>query len=123
MYRHIGGNAGLLKFQRVDIDPDFCRARGERSPIVTDLANVQTRAENEQQIGVLYGEVAATVADRAGASAIERVLVPNRIMGVPTRDHGYIEFFDKPNEVGVSARETHPVSGENHGSLCISNRL
>ncbi len=82
-----GRTVGLLKFGGVDIDLDLEGIARERLPVVTGLPDVEARSEDQQKVGILHREVPGAVADGALASAKERVVGGDEVVG-PGRGDG-----------------------------------
>ena len=95
----VGLEGGFDQFGCVDVDLDAGGEAGERLPVVAGLADVETGAEDEQDVGVLHGEVAGALADGAGASAEELVVGGDEVVG-PGGDDGDAEAADDLFELG-----------------------
>ena len=66
--------SGLSQFRCIHIDLNLSCKACERIPVVTDLADIQSRAKHQKYIRVLNGEVPCSFADCARASAEEFII-------------------------------------------------
>ena len=107
----------LAQLGLVDIDVDHMRRARERRPVVARLPNVQTRAEDDQEVRVLHDEVARARADRAGPPAEQGMVRRDQIVG-PRGDDRNPQAFGQCDEVIERAREPHARASHQHRTLC-----
>ncbi len=107
---------GFVKLGGVDIDLNLEGARRERLPVIAGLANVETRSEDQQNVGILYREVSGAVADGALASAKERVIGCDEVMG-PGGGYGYAQPVEEFVKFGNCMGGADAGASEDHGAL------
>src|SRR5882757_4810621 len=101
----------LAQLGCVDIHLNFgCEAR-EGSPVVTRLADVQPRAQNEQHVGVLHREVAGAFADGARPAAEELVVRRDEIVR-PRGNDWNAQQADDALEFRKRAAQAYAASGK-----------
>ena len=106
-----------LELDRIHIDPDLVGGAREGRPIVADLADIEPAAEHQQEVRTLRDHVAAAIANRAGASGVERMLFPDIVAAVEAGDDGDAELVDQLQECLVVPAQPNAAAGENHRPL------
>src|ERR1017187_2192904 len=81
MDRHIRLHGWLVKLGRIDVNLDLECARRKGLPVVAGLADIESRSQDQQQIGILYREIPRPIADRALASTKEGIVGSNEVVG------------------------------------------
>ena len=119
---HVRLDGGLVELGGVDIDLDLEGARRERLPVVAGLADVEARSEDQQNIGILHGEVSGAVADGALAPAKERVIGGDEVMG-PGGGYGHAEPVNKFVEFRDGMGGANARAGEDYWALRVTDPL
>ena len=94
---------GLLQLAPVDVHHDDLRRPRPGLPVVAHLADGDARTHGEDQVGVLDGPVAGTVAHVAGAAAVQRMIVLDQVHRVPVGHHRYIQLLQHGSKGVVAA--------------------
>ena len=97
----------LRQLGRVHVHHDLVGVAGEVLPGVAHLADVEPAAQDQQEVGVLHGEVAGPVADRALAPHVARVVSRHEVVRVESGDDRDLEAIDQSRERIRGAGEPH----------------
>src|ERR1035438_8529834 len=81
MDRHIRLHGWLVKLGRINVNLDLECARRKGLPVVAGLADIESRSQDQQQIGILYRKIPRPIADRALASTKERIVGGDEVIG------------------------------------------
>ncbi len=111
--RKIWSDHRLCQLGWVDVDLDLECPWCECLPVVAHLADVQTAAKDQQQIGILHRKVAGAGADGAGPTAEQRVIGGDQVVR-PRRRHRDAEAADHGGEFGSGPGGPNAAAGEDH---------
>src|ERR1035441_6057105 len=122
MDRHIRLHGWLVKLGRIDVNLDLECARRKGLPVVAGLADIESRSQDQQQIGILYRKIPRPIADRALASTKEGIVGSNEVVGPRGRDWHTkavtkgVKFIDCMSGADARARE-------DYGTLGVANAI
>src|SRR5271170_1853364 len=119
---HIGLYRGLGELGGIYVDLHLEGVRRERLPVVTGLAEGEARAEDQQDIGILHREISGAVADRTLASAEERIVGGDQIMG-PRGGDWNMQAAEEFVEFGNGVSRTNTSTRQNHGALRLADSV
>ncbi len=85
---------------------------GEGLPVVAHLPDRQARAQDEQNVGVLDGEISGPVPNGPGSSSVERVVRGQRVGRAPRLDHRDAQAADHLFKGVEAARNAHARAGK-----------
>ena len=112
MHREVRRDRRFAQLECVDVHDGLVGVTREGLVLVADLADVQTTADAEQEVRVLYAEVAGAIAERARAAGVERMIVPQQVAGIPGGHRGGAEQRDDVEKIIGGARRAHTGAGE-----------
>src|ERR1700691_4297999 len=115
-------HGGLMELGGVDIDLNLESVGRERLPVITGLADIEPRSENQENVGILHREVSGAVTDGALSPTKERVVGGNEVMG-PGGGDGYAQPVKQFVEFGGRIRRADAGAGENHRTLGIPDAV
>jgi hypothetical protein len=119
---HIRLDGGFVELGGVNIDLDLESMWRERLPVITGLANIETRSEDQKKIGILHCEVSSAISDCALASAKKWVVCGDEVVS-PGRGHGHAQPVKKFVEFNDRMGRADAGAGENHRALGIADAL
>ena len=100
----------LTELIRVDVVHDHIGVAGPALEIVADLTDVEAGANAENQVCILYGEVARTVAAATRTTDVERVVARNDVRSVPADHDRNVKEMRDLQEERLGARDTDAIA-------------
>ena len=98
------------------------RAGCERLPVVADLTDGQSRTDDQQQVGVLDGEVAGARADRSLSAAEVRIVAGDEVVR-PGRRHRDAQSLERPPRTCPGHRTSRtPLPASSTGRRAAESR-
>src|SRR5687767_6902167 len=89
----------LLQLRPVDVDDHLIRGAREVLPRVADLPDVEPAADDENEVGVLNGEVPGPVADRSRTAGEEPMVARDDVVCVESRHERNAKALGEADEV------------------------
>ena len=115
--RHVDLHEGSPELRLINVDEHLEGAGRERLPVVADLTDGQSRTDDQQQVGVLDGEVAGSVPivpcrpQKCGSSLAIRSCVHAVVTGMPSRDTARLERVQCTGQADAVAGKEHRSTG------------
>ena len=100
----------LAKLLGVDVVHDHVGVAGPALEIIADLTDVEAGANAENQVCVLYGEVARTVTAATRTADVERVVARDDVRSVPADYNWDVEAMCDLQEERLGARDTDAIA-------------
>ena len=95
---------------RIDVVHNHVGVTGPALEIVADLTDVEAGANAENQVCILYGEVARTVAAATRTADVERVVARDDVRSVPADHDRYVKEMRGLQEERLGARDADAVA-------------
>ena len=110
MHGEVTVHGRLPKLLRIDVVHDHVGVAGPALEIVADLTDVEAGANAENQVCILYGEVARTVTAATRTADVERVVARDDVRTVPADHDRDTEAMCDFQEERLGARDADAVA-------------